>query len=136
MTREPVSFWLPFPVSVNNMFPHRVVDGRARRFPSRAYSNWRKVAGLMLNAKKLSRFDEPVVIKLQYFPANRRARDLDNLSKGVLDALVAARILHDDSSKWVKAVTGWMEEPDGHARVVVTIRVAELALFKAAGAAA
>lgn len=84
-------------------------------------------------AARIPRMTEPVVIKLELTPPNNRRRDADNFTKGVVDALVAARVLPDDNSTWVKAVIPWWREPHKPTSgVVVTIRVAELELFKAA----
>jgi Holliday junction resolvase RusA-like endonuclease len=128
--------WLPFPLSSNNLFAHRIVPGRgyALRYPMPAYRRWRREAEVRICAARIPLMREPVVVKLELTPPNNRTRDADNFSKGVIDALVAARVLPDDNSRWVKAVIPWWREPDkAHAGVVVTIRVAELALFKAAG---
>jgi Holliday junction resolvase RusA-like endonuclease len=128
--------WLPFPLSSNNLFAHRILPGRgyATRYPTPAYRRWRKEAELRICAAKIPLMREPVVVKLELTPPNNRTRDADNFTKGILDALVAARVLPDDNSRWVKAVIPyWLDPHKATSGVRVTIRVAELALFKAAG---
>jgi Holliday junction resolvase RusA-like endonuclease len=134
------SVWLPFPLSSNNIFGHRIMPKRgkrpafAKRYPTSAYRRWRREAEVRICAARIPLMREPVVVKLELTPPNNRRRDADNFSKGVIDSLVAARVLPDDNSRWVKAVIPWWNEAGANPGVVVTIRVAELALFKAAGA--
>jgi crossover junction endodeoxyribonuclease RusA len=129
------TIWLPFPLSSNNLFAHRIVPGRAyaMRYPTPAYKRWRREAEVRIAAARIPRMREPVVIKLELTPPNARRRDADNFTKGVVDALVAARVLPDDNSTWVKSVIPYWRGPHKPtAGVMVTIRVAELELFKAA----
>ena len=134
MVTEPCQVWLPFPPSVNNLFSQGMVKGKMRRFASKPYKAWRREAVLRLCAARIPRFSEPVVVKLSLTPRDNRARDADNYNKAVLDALVEARILHDDSCHWVKSVIAWFEEPGANPGVTVSLRVAALPLFKAAAA--
>jgi crossover junction endodeoxyribonuclease RusA len=136
------SLWLPFPLSSNNLFAHKIVPGKAgrgafaQRYPTPAYRRWRREAEVRICAARLPRMTEPVVVKLELTPPNARRRDCDNFGKGILDALVAARVLPDDNMQWVKAVIPyWLDPHKPTAGVVVTLRVAELELFKAARAA-
>lgn len=119
--------WLPFPPSVNNLFPQAVVKGRVRRFPSKQYRLWRKEAVIRLCAARVKRIEVPVVVSLELTPRDGRARDADNYCKPVLDALVEARILHDDSNRWVKAVVPfWAEASLKNAGVIARIREAHV----------
>jgi len=125
MTEE-VSVCLPFPPSVNNLFSQGVVKRKIRRFPSRAYKAWRKEAGILLMASRIKRFEVPVVIRLQLTPKDSRARDADNYNKPVIDALVEARILLGDDSRYVKAVTAYWENPSASHGVRIWIRPAKM----------
>src|SRR5262245_17049678 len=98
------SFWLPFPPSTNNLFAHAPVKGRVRRFPTRTYRTWRKEAVVRILTQRLPQFTAPVVVKLALTPRDSRPRDADNYCKPVLDALVEARLLIDDSNRYVRAV--------------------------------
>lgn len=104
--------WLPFPPSVNNLFPTRIIKGRVMRVPSKEYRTWKKEADLRLMAAKLKTFEMPVHVVLELTPRDKRARDADNYSKAILDALKRMRVLHDDNSKWVKSVSArWAGAP-------------------------
>jgi crossover junction endodeoxyribonuclease RusA len=127
------SIWLPFPLSSNNLFAHTWQRGKIIRYPTPAYRRWRKEAALRIMAARLPKMREPVIIKLELTPPNNRRRDADNFSKGVIDALVTMRVLPDDNMQWVKAVIPyWRDASKADAGVVVTLRTAELALFKTA----
>lgn len=121
------ALWLPFPPSVNNLFPSAIVKGRIRRFPSKAYRLWRKEAEVRVMAARIKRFELPVVVSLELTPRDSRGRDADNYCKAIMDTLVKMRVLHDDSNRWVKAITPfWMEPNFKEPGVVVRIRLARI----------
>lgn len=119
--------WLPFPPSVNNLYAHGVVKGRVRRFPRAKYRAWMDEAIIRLRSYwgRREPFDQPVVIKLELTPRDTRGRDADNYNKPVIDALVKARVLVDDSQRYVKAVIAYWQNPSPQPGVVVTIRLAQ-----------
>lgn len=119
------SFWLPFPPSLNNAFAHGIVRGRVRRFPTKIYKQWRRDAVIIIRSQRLKQFAEPVVIKLELTPGDRRARDADNYCKPVLDALVEAGLLIDDSNRYVRAVIPYWMNPHAKSGVTVSIRHAK-----------
>jgi crossover junction endodeoxyribonuclease RusA len=123
--------WLPFPPTLNSLFAHGVVKGRAtgrvavRRFPTATYRKWRREADVRIIDARIPLMREPVTIALALTPPDKRPRDADNYSKGVIDALVAGRVLPDDNSTWVKAVrASWLDPSRARAGVRVTIRAA------------
>lgn len=83
-----VTFPLPYPPSANNLFP-----GKARRYPSKAYVAWRKLAEGMVPTISLR---GPYEIDLAFDRPDRRARDLGNLEKAISDLLVAKGVVEDD----------------------------------------
>ena len=113
--------WLPMPPSVNNLFTQGMVKGRMRRFPTKKYRAWRKEAVLRIRVARLPRFTGPVAIKLTITPPDARPRDIDNYSKGVLDALVEAGVLKDDSQVQ-KLLAAW----DHAGEVGAVIEIAEV----------
>lgn len=119
--------WLPFPPSVNNLFSQGVVRGKIRRFPARSYKAWRDEAIVRIRAAWRAKppYAVPVVVKIELTPRDSRARDADNYAKPILDALVAARVLADDSNRWVKAVVPYWENPAATFGAIVSIRPAE-----------
>lgn len=119
--------WLPFPPSTNNLFTQGVVKGKVRRFPSRQYKAWREEAVIRIRAAWRSKppYAVPVVVKIELTPRDSRARDADNYAKPILDALVASRVLADDSNRWVKAVVPYWENPAATFGAIVMIRPAK-----------
>jgi hypothetical protein len=123
--------WLPFPLSSNNLFAHRIVPGRgyALRYPTPAYRRWRREAEVRICAARIPLMREPVDIEIELRPPNARTRDASNFTKGVEDALVAARVLPDDNWRWVRSVRPfWADAPPSRATsgCIVTLRVAQL----------
>ena len=89
-----MKLWLPFPISVNRLYP-----GRIKRHKSKEYVEWIREAGQILRTQPCSRqsFHEPVSITYKFGQPDKRRRDIDNLFKCCNDLLVAAAILRDDS---------------------------------------
>lgn len=120
--------WLPFPPSVNNLFPTRIIRGRVMRVPSKDYTKWKKEADLRLMAARLRTMQVPVHVLLELTPRDKRARDADNYGKAILDALVRGRVLRDDGSKWVHAVSArWLAPSRLSVGVTVSLFAANVA---------
>ncbi len=84
-------FELPFPPSVNHYYRHvgpRVLISRAgREYRSRVVA---MLAGTPRHSGALE-------VRIEFYPPDRRRRDLDNLLKCALDALQHAGVYEDDS---------------------------------------
>lgn len=90
-----IELQLPFPPSVNQAY--RNVAGRGR-VKSRAYINWIKDADIALYGQnKNERIGGPFVCEIIAKEPDRRRRDVDNIIKVVLDYIVAAGLVDDDS---------------------------------------
>lgn len=77
--------------------------------------------GWIIKAACLRPCTKPVEIYLTFFEANRR-RDVDNIissTKFILDALVDAKILPDDSQKWVEQIHPLVRHSEEYAVEVV-----------------
>jgi crossover junction endodeoxyribonuclease RusA len=85
---------LPFPCSVNTMFP----DRGGKRVPSPKYRAWRDEAGWRIKMQHAARIPGYVTVRIALVAPDRRRRDLDNYAKGVLDSLVTHGVIDDDSS--------------------------------------
>lgn len=90
---------LPIPPSVNNLFFNRA-KGRTK---TAKYDKWIHDAGIMLNAARERPVTSPVRVSIYVGECNSQ-RDLDNLSKPILDLLVRHKIIPDDNIKHVYEV--------------------------------
>ena len=108
---------LPWPPSVNHYWAAR---GNTRYLSPRARA-WHREAWALLRAQGV-RFGGEVAVYLMVYPPDRRRRDIDNILKAVLDALVHAGVLQDDSQvAELHAVRREARRPGG-----VLVRVEEL----------
>jgi crossover junction endodeoxyribonuclease RusA len=109
---------LPFPPSVNRLW--RVGKG-GRMYRSRPYMRWLKRAGLEWMVQRVNspikRIDGPFTAEIILCAPDKRRRDVDNLAKAAMDALVHFGIIVDDSL-CRKVTIGWGEAPTG-CRVII-----------------
>jgi Holliday junction resolvase RusA-like endonuclease len=89
-TATTVIIALPMPPSVNALF----ADGKTRRHLSRAYVEWRREAGTVLNLARLPRVAGPYVVELDL--AADTGMDADNAAKPIIDLLVQQGVTDDD----------------------------------------
>lgn len=91
--------WLPWPPTVNTYWRHTVIDGQVRTLISKQGRDYRKTAAGALARQGLCYADIPdrLALRLVAHPPDRRKRDLDNLPKGLLDAMTQADVWQDDS---------------------------------------
>ena len=88
-----VALFLPYPPTANNLF----VNGRKGRFRSPGYEAWQAEVHLRIRRQR----PDPIIgaYRADFVfnrPDNRR-RDLGNLEKAVMDAIVKAQVVLDDS---------------------------------------
>jgi crossover junction endodeoxyribonuclease RusA len=140
-----ITLTLPYPVSANVYWRSFVPRGHSRAIvtlsdEAKAYKA--AVGKLVREAGIRAPIKGRVAINVQLFPARpqdwaRRARkdpmnwdddvrciDLDNANKVLLDSLKGL-VIEDD--KWVRRQVSERMEPDGEARVVVTIEALAIA---------
>lgn len=98
-----VSYVLPWPPSVNRYWRHVTLKGRGHctliSADGRAYKRTVGYAVLEQCAARgtaLKTLDGRLAVSMELCPPDRRTRDIDNSCKGVLDALTAAKVWHDD----------------------------------------
>lgn len=85
---------MPFPPSINGYW--RSVNGR--QIISKRGREFRKSAKLSVMCARLTnlRLDGRLRVEIDYHPPTLRKYDVDNFSKGVLDALTKAGVWLDD----------------------------------------
>lgn len=113
-----VTYHFPWPPTVNTYW--RNVNGRT--LLSRRGREYRaEVLAMVLSAAVKQRFECRLAVDIEAHPPDKRRRDLDNLPKGILDAMQHAGVYADDSQ--VDRLTISRRNPDpGSPRVVVTVR--------------
>lgn len=92
---------LPMPPSVNGLF-----SGQKRRFRSPEYKAWAMEAGLQLNRQKPVSVAGRVSLLIEVAePKTKRAQDLDNKTKALLDLLVSHGVIEGDDQRYVRRIT-------------------------------
>ena len=89
---------LPFPPSVNHYWRHVVMGKRVATLisePGRKYTT--AVLGEVLRQKAAMRINHHVAVTVMLHAPDKRRRDVDNYAKSLLDSLVKANVLEDDS---------------------------------------
>lgn len=124
-----ITFTLPFPPSVNTYWRHMVLGGKFKKAQARVYlseqgKNYRTHAILSMNVQRVPKraLQGRLAVHVIAYPPDRRARDLDNLPKGVLDALKHAEIIVDDSHIDDLRIVRGLVRPDG----LLQMRITEL----------
>lgn len=104
-----LTFTLPFPPSVNNLFA-----GKGRRYASKAYKAWKALAAPCVPAGIIP---GPYTMELVFDRPDRRSRDLGNLEKACSDLLVSTGTVLDDSL-CERITLAWSDAPPKREAVV------------------
>lgn len=117
---------LPFPPSVNQYWRHVVMKtrrGLVQRtllsLKGRHYRN-RCIKTIRNQFPVHEVIREMVKVEMHLFPPDRRKRDIDNYSKGVLDALTHAQIWEDDYQVNELVIKRRQAQPDGSVVLRIT----------------
>ena len=93
-----ISLTLPFPPTLNTYWRHVAIKGSPRTLISDKGRRYREtVARICMAAGRPSVGTARLRVSIEACPPDRRARDLDNILKSLLDALGHAGIYADDS---------------------------------------
>lgn len=107
---------LPYPPSNNTYYRH--VGGRT--LLSKKARAYREKALALLKERALPEFTEGIELYIEFYPPDRRRRDLDNLLKAVQDTLQKAGLFRDDAQIiHLDIVKKEPRRPYGEARVIV-----------------
>jgi crossover junction endodeoxyribonuclease RusA len=85
---------LPFPPSINTYWGFH---GNKRFLTKKALQFKAEVKSIILATNTKSFNDDLLVMNIIWFPPDKRIRDIDNPIKPLLDALVQANVMNDDS---------------------------------------
>lgn len=84
----------------------RINTRSGRSFPGRRFSLWHESAVSVIKSQwKREPVKGPAEIIIAFFHKDRRRRDSDNQTSSVLDTLVDAGVLEDDSWRIVRRIT-------------------------------
>ena len=87
--------YLPWPPTVNNYYK---TNRSGARFLDKSVRKYRAEVNEAIHEQAAGiTIDEPVYMEVHLFPPDRRKRDLDNYMKGLLDSLMEAELIEDDS---------------------------------------
>lgn len=92
MANPVYSYTLPFPPSTNRLW--RIAGKRMYR--SKRYMEWIGECALALELEARPEIDYPFNIEIVAGRPDKRRRDLDNLSKPILDVLQHCQVIKDD----------------------------------------
>jgi Holliday junction resolvase RusA-like endonuclease len=97
---------IPIPPSVNGLWRSVRTAQGVRVVRSKAYRSWRDLAVVAMRLGVQRAVSYPVAVRIEVLGGRgwTRTRDLDNVAKAVLDALVASERIVDDSTAYVRAV--------------------------------
>lgn len=109
---------LPWPPTVNTYWRRvgtkTILSAQARQYRANVIASALEQKAQRFAGQKLQ-------VTIEAFPPDRRARDLDNLPKGILDSLQHARVIDDDGN--IDRLTIARRAPAKPGRVIVHIEV-------------
>lgn len=133
MTDAPLmtlAFTLPWPPSVNTYWRHIVLGGKfkkpqARVLLSEQGRKYQVDALVAIHGQRVPRgaVKGRLAVAAVAYPPDRRARDLDNVWKGLLDALYHAGVIRDDADIDELSIRRATVRPGG----LIELRVSEIA---------
>ena len=101
---------LPMPPTTNNLFAG---NGR-RRYRTSQYNTWAEAAGWELKRQRPASVAGRVSLLIQVAePKTKRAQDLDNKTKALLDLLVFHGVIQGDSQNFVRRIILEWADIDG-----------------------
>jgi Holliday junction resolvase RusA-like endonuclease len=109
---------LPGMNEIINACRHNRYTGAAQKKAVTNECGWR------ILERKVPEFRRPVVVRIRFIEPDRR-RDVDNIQSGtkfIMDALVMARVLPNDTREWLKGISHTFPPPDkSNPRIEVTV---------------
>jgi crossover junction endodeoxyribonuclease RusA len=123
--KDYVTLELPWPLATGN---RQARHGKGGHYLNPLIARYRAQVAQIAAAQGWGGWDarKPLVglleASLVCAPPDKRARDLDNVAKVALDAIVQAGVLADDSSKVLRRLVLEWTDPEPGGRVLVTIR--------------
>ncbi len=111
---------LPWPPSVNRYWRSLVIKGQVRVLLSSDGRSYRDSVAARVVKQGNPHVSGRLLVRVEAWPPDRRARDLDNLFKGSLDSLAHAGVIENDANIDALSIKRRAVKPDGE--LVVRIR--------------
>lgn len=92
-----ISISLHWPPSVNHYWRTAVIAGRAQTYISKEGKAYREEVGWLLRKVQPKKMLDRLQVTVLAYPPDRRARDLDNLLKSLLDSLAHGGAYENDN---------------------------------------
>jgi crossover junction endodeoxyribonuclease RusA len=94
-----ITMTLPWPPSVNTYWRNVTIGKAARVLISKRGREYREACGHQVYTQRIPRgqLSGKLAVQIMAMPPDRRERDLDNLLKGLLDALKTSGVIRDDA---------------------------------------
>ena len=105
---------------MNHYWRNLAIGGRARTVISEEGRRFRAQVKDLAWAGNLPTIAGPCAVTISAYMPDKRRRDLDNLLKATLDALVHAAVIDDDSHISDLRITRAGHEPGGYLLVTIT----------------
>lgn len=100
-----VNFSFPYPPSINTYWGFH----GHRRFLTKKALIFKDLVANEVHSQPVRFGDEYLTITINFYPPDRRVRDIDNPVKPLLDSLVQSGLFNDDSQ--IKVMHIYMNEP-------------------------
>jgi crossover junction endodeoxyribonuclease RusA len=110
---------LPWPPSVNHYWRHVRIGRAIRVHISQEGAAYRRDVRSICKVYRVPRVEGRLTVAVSVVAPDKRKRDLDNLLKGLLDALCHAGVYEDDSQIDQLTITRGKQATPGH--VIVTV---------------
>jgi crossover junction endodeoxyribonuclease RusA len=89
---------LPYPPSVNHYWKHAVIGKRAQVYVSKEGKAYQAAVQAAINPDIIKNAtSNRLSVRIELYPPDRRARDIDNVLKSLNDSLTKAGVWVDDS---------------------------------------
>lgn len=107
---------LPFPVPLSACFKDVTFKSKAgqtfrKRAPTSRYEKWQKEALGMITQQRPAPVLGQVAVLVRLKAPDKRERDAGNCDKAVMDILVKAGLITNDSNRYIRRLTfAWVDE--------------------------
>ena len=114
-----IELTLPYPPTVNTYWRHAAINGRAQVYVSKDGKAYRATVFGAVKQRRVPKLLGRLNVTVRVFPPDRRARDLDNVLKALLDAMAHAGCYENDCQ--IDQLHVVRMQPHGAGQVMVTI---------------